>query len=220
MLDLVPALFGVSCVAPADGTIEALAVERCKVAASILTLVATATVAVLGFLGKALWQVIALGIERRQKRARSIVDLAVYAEFLREDVRTKFTPEAVEPIQRMIETGPADLRLYVLATGTNYALNAIRAVRHTFTPQEIALIDRYVDVAIHFRAYYEATADDAFAALSRDRKKRVLMNLVDIGTQVLICHKLLKDGVPEIGNAMRTVPVIDGAASDDRGQRA
>jgi methylglyoxal synthase len=219
MLDLVPALFGVSCTAPVDGTIEALAVERCKLSSSILTLVATTAIAVLGFLGKSLWEAAHAANVRRLKRKRSIVDLAVYAEFLRDDVRTKFSREAVEPIQRLIETGPGNLRLYVLATGTNYALNAIRAVRHTFRPREIALIDRYVDVAIHFRAYYEATAGDAFAALSRDRKKNVLMNLVDIGEQVLICHDLMKHGVPEIGNAMRTVPVIDGAASDDRGQR-
>lgn len=202
-MDAFLAFFGLSLAAPET------AAEAAKLPGAILTFLLTTSAAILGFVGKAVWTAAARAQERRQKRARSIVDIAVYAQFLHDDIKAKFSAADLPRLERLIDTEPEGLRFYVLATGDSYALRGIRAVRHTFAPREVALIDNYVDLAAHFRGYYEALASDQFAALSRPRKKAVVASLIGIGAEVIASHARMKAGVAEIGDALRSLPTRD-----------
>lgn len=134
--------------------------------------------------------------ERRRKRLRACVDFYIDCALRVKDARTVFTRQTGETLKAQIDGSPRNLRFYVASVVDQTIFDNMKEHRHLFRRREIALIDEYILHAKVFDVYYRKTESEEFGDLSRERKKAVIDELMELSGRVDRTAMAMSTGIP------------------------
>lgn len=159
--------------------------------AALTVIVVTAALALVGTVAQ--WAVRAVSrlIDHRRQRRQALVDLIIYARFMRRNVLTVANPDRIRALRTVFAAERRGWRAYVAIDSDATVTREMRKFRRTLATREMAAADIFLASAQLFELYYANLASDAFANLSLPRKLAVLDNLFHMGGDVLATHDAL-----------------------------
>lgn len=159
--------------------------------AALTLIVVTAALAFVGKVAQWAFRMVSRLIDHRRQRRQALVDLVIYARFMRRNVLAVVNPDRIRALRTVFAAERKGWRAYVAIDSDATLTREMRKFRRTLATREMAAADIFLASARLFEQYYTNLASDAFANLSLPRKLAVLHNLFLMGGDVLATHDAL-----------------------------
>ena len=123
-------------------------------------------------------------IERKQTR-QVLVDIILDAHYDRRSIAAFLDGSTQRALAKQIDEGPADFRVYFPPFPQDPTWEDYRAIRRNLEIPLMVACDRYFEESRLYKRSYENLSSDAFAALSKERKKGAVSAIAKQGQKTL-----------------------------------